>query len=87
MNKSRFSDWPEDYSNKLVDPARAAELVRPGDTIVIPIGAITPNLAQAVWERRDELSDIDILTCAPFVDPGWFEPGHPAFPRSIPFCG
>jgi len=83
MNKSRFSDWPEDYANKLVDSARAAELVRPGDTIVIPIGAITPNLAQAVWERRDELSDIDILTCAPFVDPGWFEPGHPAFQMHV----
>lgn len=79
MNQSRFSDWPEDYANKLVEPSRAAELVRPGDTIVIPIGAITPALAQAVWERRDELSEIDILTCAPYQDPGWFEPGHPTF--------
>ncbi|MGE0601604.1 MAG: acetyl-CoA hydrolase/transferase family protein [Dehalococcoidia bacterium] len=83
MNESRYSDWPEDYANKLVDPARAAELVRPGDTVVIPIGAITPNLAQGLWERRDELSDIDILTCAPFVDPGWFEPGHPTFTTHV----
>jgi acyl-CoA hydrolase len=79
MNDSRYATWPEDYAGKLMEPARAAELVRSGDTVVIPIGAITPNLCAAIWERRDELSDIDILTCAPFVDPGWFEPGHPAF--------
>ena len=72
MNNSRFSDWPEEYASKLVEPSRAAELVRPGDTIVIPIGAITPALSQAVWERRAELSGIDILTCAPYHDPGWF---------------
>lgn len=79
MNDSRYANWPEDYASKLVEPAEAAALVRPGDTIVIPIGSITPNLCHAIWDRRDELSDIDILSCAPFVDPGWYEPGHPAF--------
>lgn len=79
MNDSRYATWPEDYASKLMEPAGAAALVRPGDTIVIPIGSITPNLCHAIWDRRDELSDIDILSCAPFVDPGWYEPGHPAF--------
>jgi 4-hydroxybutyrate CoA-transferase len=79
MNDSRYATWPEDYANKLMEPAEAAALVRPGDTIVIPIGSITPNLCHAIWDRRDELSDVDILSCAPFVDPGWYEPGHPAF--------
>lgn len=79
MNDSRYANWPEDYASKLMEPAEAAALVRPGDTIVIPIGSITPNLCHAIWDRREELSDIDILSCAPFVDPGWYEPGHPAF--------
>jgi len=79
MNDSRYATWPEDYASKLMEPAEAAALVRPGDTIVIPIGSITPNLCHAIWDRREELSDIDILSCAPFVDPGWYEPGHPAF--------
>ncbi|GIW18227.1 MAG: 4-hydroxybutyrate CoA-transferase [Tepidiforma sp.] len=76
---SRYLDWPEEYAAKLMTAAEAAQLVRPGDTVVIPIGAITPNLCAALWERREELHDVDVLACAPFVDPGWYEPGHPAF--------
>jgi acyl-CoA hydrolase len=76
---SRFVNWPEEYAAKLVAPAEAVARVRPGDTVVIPIGALTPSLCTALWERRDELYEVDILACAPFVDPGWYEPGHPAF--------
>jgi len=80
---NRFANWPEEYANKLMEPSRAVELVRSGDTVVIPIGALTPALCAALWERREELSEVDILTCAPFVDPGWFEPGHPTFRTHI----
>lgn len=79
MANDRFTTWPEEYAARLVSPGEAAALVRPGDCVAIPIGSITPNLCQAIWERRNELHDVDIVTCAPFVDPGWFEPGHAAF--------
>jgi len=75
----RYTTWPEEYAGKLMEPGDAVRLVRSGDCVVIPIGSLTPRLCQALYDRGDELGSIDLLTCAPFVDPGWFEPGHPAF--------
>ncbi len=83
MEGTRYGDWPEEYARKLVTPEKAAALVRPGDTVVIPIGAVTPRLCEAIWERREELHDVEVLACAPFVDPGWYEPGHPAFRTDV----
>lgn len=83
MPQERLSNWPEIYSGRLMEPAAAVEFVRPGDCVVIPIGSITPNLAQALFARGDELGQIDLVTCAPYIDPGWFEPGHPAFRTHI----
>jgi acyl-CoA hydrolase len=40
---SRFVNWPEEYAAKLVAPAEAVARVRSGDTVVIPIGALTPK--------------------------------------------
>src|SRR5438552_2281331 len=79
MPTDRFSNWPEEYAAKLMDPADALLLVQSGDRVAIPIGAITPVLCQALFERGSAIQDIEILTCAPFIDPGWFEPGHPSF--------
>jgi len=75
----KFADWPEAYAGKLVAPAQAAALVKPGDAIAIPVGSLTPTLAAAIFARRDELRDIHVYATAPIHDPGWFEPGHPAF--------
>jgi 4-hydroxybutyrate CoA-transferase len=62
-----------------MSPESAAALIQDADRIALPIGSLTPNLASAIWERRDEFSrGIDIVMTAPFLDPGWFEPGHPA---------
>lgn len=61
-------------------PAEAARLVKPGDCVAIPIGSITPNLCAAIHARGDELHDVDILACAPFVDP-------PGPPRGTPPAG
>jgi len=79
MPHDRFNTWPEEFAAKLVDPSEAVKLVRPGDRVVVPIGSLTPALCQALFDRRDSLHDVEMLFCAPFVDPGWFEPGHPAF--------
>ncbi len=75
----RFAAWPEEYAKRLLSPAGAASLVRSGDAIVIPVGALTPTIAAAIFARRDELRDIDVYELAPAFDPGWFNPGHPAF--------
>lgn len=83
MNDSPYESWPEVYASKMMDASEAAALVRSGDTIIIPIGSITPALVDAIWERRDELSDVKVLSCAPFLDPGWYEPGHPAFKMDV----
>ena len=40
---TNYADWPEEYAQKLLSPADAAALVRPGDAIVIPVGALTPK--------------------------------------------
>src|SRR5688572_28164025 len=79
MPTDRFSNWPEEYASKLVEPADALRLVKSGDRVAMPIGSITPVLGQALFDRREELRDIELLVCAPFFDPGWFEPGHPSF--------
>lgn len=79
MSRDRFTAWPEEYATKLVEPSEAVKLVRPGDRVVVPIGSLTPALCEALFARREDLHDVEMVFCAPFVDPGWFEPGHPAF--------
>lgn len=66
-----------------MEPEAAVRLVSSGDVVAIPIGSITPNLCDALFARGDELHDIDLVVCAPFVDPGWFEPGHPSFSTHV----
>lgn len=80
---TRFTHWPEEYAAKVMEPEAAVRLVSSGDCVAIPIGSITPNLCDALFARGDELHDVDLLVCAPFVDPGWFEPGHPAFETNV----
>ena len=76
---NKFADWPEEYARKLRTPAEAAGLVQPGDAIVIPVGALTPTIAAAIFARGEELREIHVYEMAPAFDPGWFNPGHPAF--------
>lgn len=79
----RYADWPEEYARRLMAPADAAKLVRPGDTITIPVGALVPTVCSAIFERREELRDVDVFAAAPVMDPGWWNPGHPAFRMHI----
>ncbi|MGE0569778.1 MAG: acetyl-CoA hydrolase/transferase family protein [Dehalococcoidia bacterium] len=79
MRTHQFGDWPGEFASKLMDAAAAVRLVQDGDRVCVPIGAIVPALSDALWARREEVGTIDVLTCAPAYDPGWFEPGHPRF--------
>lgn len=84
MPANRFATWADHFASILMSPADAVALIREGDRIAIPIGSLTPNLAAAIWDRRDQFSSgIDVLMTAPFIDPGWFEPGHPAIRMHI----
>ena len=76
MASARFSSWPDEYASKVMEPEAAVRLIYSGNCVAIPIGSITPNLCEALFARGDELHDIDLVVCALFVDPGWFEPGH-----------
>ncbi|MCA9823616.1 MAG: acetyl-CoA hydrolase/transferase family protein [Dehalococcoidia bacterium] len=79
MRKNRYATWAEEYAARLMEPADAARLVRNGDRVVMPIGSITPAIAQAIWDRREDLENVHVLSTAPFFDPGWYAPGHTAF--------
>lgn len=83
VTNSRFTDWPEEYAAKVMAPEAAVQPVSSGDVVAILIGSITPNLCDALFARGDELRDIDLVVCAPFVDPSWFEPDHPAFETHV----
>ncbi len=84
----RYSDWPEEYAKRLMAPEEAARLVRNGDNIGIPVGAMVPTVASAIFGRRDELNDVDVYVCAPSTDPGWWTPpGHPAFRMHVEVFG
>ncbi len=80
---SRYETWPEEYAAKLMAPEEAARLVRPGDGIGTPVGALVPTVAAGIFSRADELHDVHIYASAPLADPGWWEPGHPAFTMHV----
>lgn len=83
MSRSRFASWPEEYAAKLMSADEAARLVRPGDGIGIPVGALVPTVVAGIFARADELHDVHIYASAPTTDPGWWEPGHPAFSMHV----
>ena len=84
---SRYEAWPEEYAQRLVAPEEAARLIKAGDAISMPTGALVPTVTAAIFARADELSDVDVYACAPVTDPGWWDPGHPAFRMHVEVFG
>jgi len=82
-----FADWPEEYARRLMSPGDAARLVRNGDNIGIPVGALVPTVVAAIYARHDELQDVDVYACAPSTDPGWWTTDHPAFRMHVEVFG
>jgi len=68
-------DWEEDYKRKLVPPEEAARAIKSGDRIIMPMGH-PMVVAEALWQRRDELRDVYLELNAPAYDPGWLQPGY-----------
>ena len=52
-----------DWKKKLTSPEEAVKLVHDHDRIFIGfVSNITPVLSDALWERRQELNDITIIS-------------------------
>jgi len=66
-------DWEAEYKGRLVSPDEAARLVKSGDRILFPL-IYSGIVAGKIAERADELRNVEVITQAPFVDPGWFTP-------------
>lgn len=70
----------DEYGKRLVDPADAVQVVRDGDTIVLPIGAgEAPALLRALSQRRRELRGVTVFQLLPLAQVDYFDPattGH-----------
>lgn len=70
-----MSNWQEKYKKKFVTPEDAAELVKSDDRVVFPLGTDTPILSNAIYTRKEQLENVEILACAPSCEPGWWSEG------------
>ena len=63
------------YDNKRMTPTDAANLIRNGDTIVVPTGVgEPPALLHALSERRHELRDVAVSQILPLRRFAYFDP-------------
>jgi len=67
-----FSNWREEYRRKTVSAEEAARAVKSGDRVVMANRYYAGPTPVAIFERRDELTDVEILSTAPTFDPGWY---------------
>jgi len=67
-------DWRDTYESRLTTAAQAVRAVKSGDIVVYFILA-PMSLQEALFARRNELSDVTVRLLAPTFDPGWFQPG------------
>ena len=69
-------DWKEEYKRKLTTPAAAVRIIKSGDRVAIGGSIDEPEaLPAALWERREELTDMKIYQLCPMQDYGWGQPG------------
>ena len=71
-----YKEWQEEYKRKLMPAEEAVKLVKSGEHVHIPVSTQDPALLeQKLFERKDELKNVHIETCAPVDVVGWFFPG------------
>lgn len=63
-----FEMWIKDYESKLVTAAKGVEIVKSGMRVGIGIGDQPESLIQALADRKDELSNVEIFSMAPTKD-------------------
>jgi 4-hydroxybutyrate CoA-transferase len=67
------SGWEEEFKRKSVSPENAAKVVKSNDRILFPL-LYSGIVAGKIAERADELKNVEVITQAPLVDPGWYSP-------------
>lgn len=79
----------EEFTAKLVEPEKAIELVRDGDTIIVPIGAgEPPTLLEALSAQRAALHDVTVFQLLAIKAYDYFDPATVANVRHrTPFIG
>jgi len=73
-----MTDWKEQYKEKLIAAEEAVDMVKPGDTVRLPMAATPISLCAALARRRGKVKDIYVAQSNPFPAPGvgwWHEPG------------
>ncbi len=71
-------DWKAEYKTKLISPEEAARLIKSGERVMIAGGSTDQPviMKEAIFARRDELTDLSIFHMCPLTEPGWLDPGH-----------
>lgn len=68
--------WYEEYKRKLITPAEAVQYIKSGFNIVQPLGAgETPALLEAMFTRKDELSNVTVHQMLPIRKFAYLQPG------------
>lgn len=81
-------DRIEAYNEKKGTPADAAGLVKSGDRVFIGFASsVAYVLTEALWDRRDELEDITIITSLALKKISPFSVFDPRFSMAAPFLG
>ena len=67
-------DWRDQYRDKLLTPARAAQKIESGQRVLLSLGTMEPqHTANALCERWQELNQVEILTSNTMHAYPWFD--------------
>ena len=64
-------NWKSEYESKWKSPDEAVEMIKSGDTVVIPVATEPVSLSKALMKRKNELRDVNILLRMPRYEFGW----------------
>jgi len=70
-------DWQGDYKRRVTTAEEAVKVVESGDRVFIGPTLGPKLLLKALVSRRDQLTDVTVVTLAAPSDPGWYVPGYP----------
>jgi len=68
-------DWEKEYKKKFISAEEAANLVKPGDSVVFTWGREAFATGLAIAARKEELKDIKLFMPTPGYDFGWYDEG------------
>jgi len=70
-------EWKEAYKRKLTTADDAARVIKPGDRVAVGGSTDQPRILQdAIFARKDELHNVDIVITPMLTHPCWLEPDY-----------